>query len=203
MSCHIQACALLLLLQNKALCGSHVQASSSPPLGSTLGIGWHRYFLTRVMSAWSQLTTFCAEETNEIQGMSEEARRAGDEQPREPGRGQDAEDTAAAGRALEGAGEVGRTSQVLAVLSLSPENQEPEEPERDQFVIREGQEEPAAAEEGGCGPSATPACCLRGFQQMLPRSLLSPSERGRMYTEGSVYRALEVSEAAFTQSLGP
>ncbi|XP_003475114.1 Golgi membrane protein 1 [Cavia porcellus] len=89
------------------------------------------------------------EETNEIQGMSEEARRAGDEQPREPGRGQDAEDTAAAGRALEGAGEVGRTSQVLAVLSLSPENQEPEEPERDQFVIREGQEEPAAAEEGG------------------------------------------------------
>ncbi|KAM6152215.1 Golgi membrane protein 1 [Erethizon dorsatum] len=89
------------------------------------------------------------EETNAIQGVSkQEAQRDRGGLPREPGQGQAAEDTAVGSRGLGGAGQLGRPTQVPAVLSSSPENQEPEEPERDQLVIREGREEQAAAEEG-------------------------------------------------------
>lgn len=48
------------------------------------------------------------------------------------------------------AGDLGPTPQVPAALLLSQENQEVEEPERDQLVIRDGQEEEqGAGEEGG------------------------------------------------------
>ncbi|XP_005387979.1 PREDICTED: Golgi membrane protein 1 [Chinchilla lanigera] len=89
------------------------------------------------------------EETNEIQPVSEEAaQRDSGVLPREPGQGQAAQDMAVAGEGLGGAGELVRTTQVPVALSSSPEHQEPEEPERDQLVIREGPEEQAAAREG-------------------------------------------------------
>ncbi|XP_033614705.1 Golgi membrane protein 1 isoform X1 [Fukomys damarensis] len=89
------------------------------------------------------------EETNEIQGVSEEAAQRDRGGPlREPGQGQAAEDLPVGGRGLGGARENGHTVQVPAALLANPENQEPEEPERDQLVIREGPEEQVAAEGG-------------------------------------------------------
>ncbi|XP_004862509.2 Golgi membrane protein 1 isoform X1 [Heterocephalus glaber] len=90
------------------------------------------------------------EQTNEIQGVSEEEpERDSGGPPREPGQGQAEEDSPMHGRGLGGAGEIGHTIQVPAALLARPENQEPEEPERDQLVIREGPEEQAAAKGGG------------------------------------------------------
>lgn len=82
------------------------------------------------------------EETNEIQGVSQE-------QPQrdrlgllqEPGPGQAAEDRPVGRRGFGGATELGQTPQVPAVLLVSQENQETEDLERDQLVIRDGQEE--------------------------------------------------------------
>ncbi|XP_023554901.1 Golgi membrane protein 1 isoform X2 [Octodon degus] len=87
------------------------------------------------------------EETNEIPDVSEEVQRNSGGLPQEPGQGKAAENMAKGGKGFGGAGELSRTIQVPAVLSVSPENQAAEEPERDQLVIREGPEEQAAARE--------------------------------------------------------
>lgn len=55
----------------------------------------------------------------------------------------------AGGRAAGDAGDLGQAPQVPATLLMSQENQEGEELERDQLVVRDGQEEPDADEEGG------------------------------------------------------
>lgn len=82
------------------------------------------------------------EEPSEIQGVSEAAAQRDPGGPlREPG-------LPAGGRGLGGARENGHTVQVPAALLANPENQEQEEPERDQLVIREGPEEQVAAEGG-------------------------------------------------------
>lgn len=95
---------------------------------------------------------FCVEETNDIQVRSEEAlRRDSLGLPREPDQEQAVEeDGRAGGRAVGDAGDLGLTPPVPGTLLLSQENQEVEEPERDQLVIRDGQEEEqGAGKEGG------------------------------------------------------
>ncbi|XP_024416030.2 Golgi membrane protein 1 [Desmodus rotundus] len=91
------------------------------------------------------------EETNDIQvGSEEELRRDSLGLPREPNQEQAVEeDRRAGGRAMGDAGDLGPTPQVPAALLLSQENQEVEEPERDQLVIRDGQEEEQGAGEEG------------------------------------------------------
>ncbi|KAM5298385.1 Golgi membrane protein 1 [Ctenodactylus gundi] len=83
------------------------------------------------------------EETNEIQ-----VRRDSRVLPQDADQGRAAEDTLVGSRSFRGAGELGHTTRVPAALLASPENQEPEEPEREQLVIQEGQEEQDAAKEG-------------------------------------------------------
>lgn len=91
------------------------------------------------------------EETNDIPVISEEELRRGRlGLPPEPDLKQAVEeDRQAGGRGLGGAGDLGRTPQVPAALLMSQENQEAEEPERDQLVIRDGQEEEQDADEEG------------------------------------------------------
>ncbi|XP_059513076.1 Golgi membrane protein 1 isoform X2 [Myotis daubentonii] len=90
------------------------------------------------------------EETNDIQVISEEAlRRDSQALPQEPDREQAVEaDRRAGGRGTGDARDPGQTPQVPATL-LSQENQEVEEPEpeRDQLVVRDGQEEEQDADE--------------------------------------------------------
>lgn len=90
------------------------------------------------------------EETNDIPVISEEELRRGRlGLPPEPDLKQAVEeDRQAGGRGPGGAGDLGRTPQVPAALLMSQENQEAEDPERDQLVIRDGQEEQDADEEG-------------------------------------------------------
>lgn len=91
------------------------------------------------------------EETNDIPVISEEELQRGSlGLPPEPDLKQAVEeDRQAGGRGLGGAGDFGRTPQVPAALLMSQENQEAEDPERDQLVIRDGQEEEQDAGEEG------------------------------------------------------
>ncbi|KAF6327391.1 golgi membrane protein 1 [Rhinolophus ferrumequinum] len=91
------------------------------------------------------------EETNDIQVISEEElRRDRLGLPPEPDpKLAVEEDRQASERGLGGAGDLGRTPQVPAALLMSQENQEAEDPERDQLVIRDGQEEEQDADEEG------------------------------------------------------
>ncbi|XP_007937219.1 Golgi membrane protein 1 [Orycteropus afer afer] len=83
------------------------------------------------------------EETNEIQVVSkEETKRLSLGLPQEPGQEQATEDnTLMKGRNVGEARELGQTPEVPAALLTSQENTEPEDPERDQLIISEGQEE--------------------------------------------------------------
>ncbi|XP_036186548.1 Golgi membrane protein 1 isoform X1 [Myotis myotis] len=91
------------------------------------------------------------EETNDIQVISEEAlRRDSQALPQEPDHEQAVEaDRHAGGRGTGDARDPGQTAQVPATLLMSQENQEVEEPERDQLVVRDGQEEEQDADEEG------------------------------------------------------
>lgn len=92
------------------------------------------------------------EETNDIQVISEEAlRRDGQALPQEPDHQQPAvgADGRAGGRGVGDAGDLGQTPRVPTALLLSQEDQEAEEPERDQLVVRDGQEEEPDADEEG------------------------------------------------------
>lgn len=91
------------------------------------------------------------EETNDIPVISEEELRRGRlGLPPEPDLKQAVEeDRQAGGRGPGDAGDLGRTPQVPAALLMSQENQEAEDPERDQLVIRDGQEEEQDADEEG------------------------------------------------------
>ncbi|XP_055283691.1 Golgi membrane protein 1 [Moschus berezovskii] len=83
------------------------------------------------------------EETKEIQVVSEEElQRDSLALPKEPGREQAVEgDRQVGGKDNGEPGELGQIPQVPAALLASQENQEAEGPERDQLVIRDGQEE--------------------------------------------------------------
>ncbi|XP_015416644.1 PREDICTED: Golgi membrane protein 1 isoform X2 [Myotis davidii] len=89
------------------------------------------------------------EETNDIQVISEEAlRRDSQALPREPDHEQAVEaDRHVGGRDTGDVRDPGQTPQVPATLLMSQENQEVEEPERDQLVVRDGQEEEQDADE--------------------------------------------------------
>ncbi|KAK1334397.1 hypothetical protein QTO34_005401 [Cnephaeus nilssonii] len=91
------------------------------------------------------------EETNDIQVISEEAlRRDSQALPQEPDHKRAVEaDRHAGGRGMGDAGDLGQAPQVPATLLMSLENQEVEEPERDQLVVRDGQEEEQDADEEG------------------------------------------------------
>ncbi|XP_008140237.2 Golgi membrane protein 1 [Eptesicus fuscus] len=91
------------------------------------------------------------EETNDIQVISEEAlRRDSQALPQEPDHKRAVEaDRHAGERGMGDAGDLGQTPQVPATLLMSLENQEVEEPERDQLVVRDGQEEEQDADEEG------------------------------------------------------
>ncbi|XP_019481043.1 PREDICTED: LOW QUALITY PROTEIN: Golgi membrane protein 1 [Hipposideros armiger] len=90
------------------------------------------------------------EETNDIQVISEELRRDSLGLPPEPDLKQAVEeDRQAGGRGVGDAGDLGQTPQVPAALLMSQENEVAEDPERDQLVIRDGQEEEQDADEEG------------------------------------------------------
>lgn len=92
------------------------------------------------------------EETNDIQVISEEAlRRDGQALPQEPGHKQQAVEAGGrpGGRGMGDARDLGQTPRMPATLLLSQEDQEVEEPERDQLVVRDGQEEEPDADEEG------------------------------------------------------
>lgn len=91
------------------------------------------------------------EETKEIQVVSEEElQRDSLALPKEPGREQEVEgDRQVGGKGNGEPGELGQIPQVPAALLASQENQEAEGPERDQLVIRDGQEEGQDADEEG------------------------------------------------------
>lgn len=93
----------------------------------------------------------CTEETKEIQVVSEEElQRDSLALPEEPGREQEVEgDRQVGGKGNGEPGELGQIPQVPAALLASQENQEAEGPERDQLVIRDGQEEGQDADEEG------------------------------------------------------
>ncbi|KAM9700311.1 Golgi membrane protein 1 isoform 2-T2 [Dama dama] len=82
------------------------------------------------------------EETKEIQVVSEEEpQRDSLALPKEPGPGQAVEgDGQVGGKGNAEPGELGQVAQAPAALLASQENQEAEGPERDQLVIRDGQE---------------------------------------------------------------
>ncbi|XP_037349597.1 Golgi membrane protein 1 [Talpa occidentalis] len=90
-------------------------------------------------------------DTNEIQVVSEEeVPRDSPGLPQEPGKGQALEDDGLVDeRGIGEAGDVRETPQVPAVPLASQENQETEGPERDQLVIRDGQEQQDADEDMG------------------------------------------------------
>ncbi|KAJ1059109.1 hypothetical protein K5549_007910 [Capra hircus] len=91
------------------------------------------------------------EETKEIQVVSEEElQRDSVALPKEPGQEQAVEgDRQVGGKGNGEPGELGQIPQVPAALLASQENQEVEGPERDQLVVRDGQEERQDADEEG------------------------------------------------------
>ncbi|XDB53353.1 hypothetical protein AB1E18_006874 [Capra hircus] len=91
------------------------------------------------------------EETKEIQVVSEEElQRDSVALPKEPGQEQAVEgDRQVGGKGNGEPGELGQIPQVPAALLASQENQEVEDPERDQLVVRDGQEERQDADEEG------------------------------------------------------
>lgn len=112
-----------------------------------------RIFVVMKLNA-SEVTpndVLCTEETNDIQVVSkEELPKDSLGLPQEPDQEQTVEaDRHAGGRGGGDARDLGQTPQVPATLSMSQENQEVEEPERDQLVVQDGQEEQDADEEGG------------------------------------------------------
>lgn len=91
------------------------------------------------------------EEAKEIQVVSEEElQRDSLALPKEPGQEQAVEgDRQVGGKGNGEPGELGQIPQVPAALLASQENQEVEGPERDQLVVRDGQEERQDADEEG------------------------------------------------------
>ncbi|CAK6433910.1 unnamed protein product [Pipistrellus nathusii] len=92
------------------------------------------------------------EETNDIQVISEEAlRRDGQALPQEPDHEQQAVEANGrpAGRGMGAAQDLGQAPRMPATLLLSQEDQEVEEPEQDQLVVRDGPEEELDADEEG------------------------------------------------------
>ncbi|XP_054979866.1 Golgi membrane protein 1 isoform X1 [Sorex araneus] len=90
------------------------------------------------------------EETNEIQVISkEETQRDSLGLPPEPSQGQaETEERQVDRRGIGEAGDPGQTPQAPVTLLASQNNEEMEDPERDQLIIRDGHEEPEADEEG-------------------------------------------------------
>ncbi|XP_049640345.1 Golgi membrane protein 1 [Suncus etruscus] len=85
------------------------------------------------------------EETNKIQVISKDSLGL----PPELGQGPDKSEGRTMDRqGIEEAGDTGRISQMSVTFLASQENEVIEEPERDQLIIRDGQEEPEADEEG-------------------------------------------------------
>lgn len=130
--------------------------SSAPPstvLGRALGIEWYEGFVLMKLNARGLTANIvlCTEETNDIQVISEEAlRRDSQVLPQEPDHEQAVEaDRHAGGRGTGDARDPGQTPQVPATQLMSQENQEVEEPEREQLVVRDGQEEEQDADEEG------------------------------------------------------
>ena len=93
----------------------------------------------------------CPEETKEIQVVSEEEPQSDSlVLPKEPGPEQAVQgDGQVGGKGNGELGELGQIAQAPAALLASQENQEAEGPERDQLVIRDGQEEGQDADEEG------------------------------------------------------
>ncbi|XP_012886531.1 PREDICTED: Golgi membrane protein 1 [Dipodomys ordii] len=87
------------------------------------------------------------DKTNKIQVLIEEPERDSLGLPQEPGQGQAVEDRLGTG-GFVGAGKLGQTTQAPAVLLTRPANKEPEDPEREQLVIQDGQVEQGTLEEG-------------------------------------------------------
>ncbi|XP_020038761.1 Golgi membrane protein 1 [Castor canadensis] len=88
-------------------------------------------------------------ETSEILVVSEEEPQRNSLQLlQEPGQEQAAADRPVGRRGFGGARELGQTTLVPAALLENPKNQEPEDPERDQLIIRDSQEEQDATEGG-------------------------------------------------------
>lgn len=96
-------------------------------------------------------SVLCTEETNDIQVISEgELQRDSLGLPPAPDQEQAVEeDRHAGGRGVGDAGGLGLTPQVPAALAVSQGNENMEDLERDQLVIRDGQEEQDADEQGG------------------------------------------------------
>ncbi|KAM4877881.1 Golgi membrane protein 1 [Thomomys bottae] len=86
------------------------------------------------------------DETNEIEPVTKEPQRDSLGLPREPGQGQVSADRLGT-RAFVGADKNGQITQAPAALLARPADQDPEDPEREQLVIRDGQEEQDASEE--------------------------------------------------------
>lgn len=100
----------------------------------------------------------CAEETDELQAVSEEEPpKDSPGLPRAPGRERDAEE------AGPEAGAAGRAAGAPAAMPASRENPDPEDLEREQLVIPDGQEEEGqdAGEAGGCAAGCVPSLCGR------------------------------------------
>ncbi|XP_036289524.1 Golgi membrane protein 1 isoform X1 [Pipistrellus kuhlii] len=92
------------------------------------------------------------EETNDIQVISKEAlRRDGQALPQEPDHKQQAVEAGGrpGGRGMGDVRDLGQTPRMPATLLMSQEDQEVEEPEQDQLVVRDGQEEEPDADEEG------------------------------------------------------
>ncbi|XP_036289525.1 Golgi membrane protein 1 isoform X2 [Pipistrellus kuhlii] len=90
------------------------------------------------------------EETNDIQVISKEAlRRDGQALPQEPDHKQQAVEAGGrpGGRGMGDVRDLGQTPRMPATLLMSQEDQEVEEPEQDQLVVRDGQEEEPDADE--------------------------------------------------------
>ncbi|XP_042527013.1 Golgi membrane protein 1 [Dipodomys spectabilis] len=87
------------------------------------------------------------DKTNKIQVVIEEPEGDSLGLPQEPGQGQAVEDRLGT-EGFVGAGKLGQTSQAPAVLLARPANKEPEDPEREQLVIQDGQVEQGTLEEG-------------------------------------------------------
>lgn len=127
----------------------------SPPHPLSLGTLWE--FVSIKMLLKSQLTILCTEETSEILVVSEEEPQRNSLQLlQEPGQEQAAADRPVGRRGFGGARELGQTTLVPAALLENPKNQEPEDPERDQLIIRDSQEEQDATEGGMWGSTGCP-----------------------------------------------
>lgn len=156
MSCrHREDWSLLLRSQNKSpscLTHSPLHPPSSGRLWELSGRRVLIFVLMRLSA--SEVTAnyvLCTDETNDIQVISEEElRRDGLGLPRELDQEQAVEEDRQMGRrGVGGAGDLAQTPRVPAALLMSQEDQDAEDPERDQLVIRDGHEEQDAGEEGG------------------------------------------------------